>query len=101
MPADPSAGQSHDRPPMCFIIDEESSIRHFVSLILQGIGIDTMEFADGEAFRTARSPRAPDLIFLNIALDANDAIQSIEALGKRAQRGKVCDLGFRPDRIGR
>jgi len=74
---------------MCFIIDEESSIRHFVSLILQGIGIDTMEFADGEAFRTARSPRAPDLIFLNIALDANDAIQSIEALGKLGYTGAV------------
>jgi EAL domain-containing protein (putative c-di-GMP-specific phosphodiesterase class I) len=90
MPEDPSAGQtSHDRPPLCFIIDEESSIRHFVSLILQGIGIDTMEFADGEAFRTARSPRPPDLIFLNINLDANDAIQSIEALGKLGYAGAV------------
>jgi hypothetical protein len=23
-----------------------------------------------------------------------------EHLGKRAQRGKVCDVGFRPDRLG-
>ena len=75
--------------PLCFIIDEESSIRHFVSLILQGIGIDTMEFADGDAFRAARSPRPPDLIFLNISLDANDAIQSIEALGKLGYTGAV------------
>lgn len=71
------------------MIDEESSIRHFVSLILQGTGIDTMEFADGEAFRAARSPRAPDLIFLNINLDASDAIQSIEALGKLGYIGAV------------
>jgi EAL domain-containing protein (putative c-di-GMP-specific phosphodiesterase class I) len=88
MAADPSAGQT-DRAPLCFIIDEESSIRHFVSLILQGIGIDTMEFADGDAFRTARSPRPPDLIFLSINLDANDAIQSIEALGKLGYAGAV------------
>ena len=81
------AGQ--ERTPLCFIIDEESSIRHFVSLILQGVGIDTMEFADGEAFRAARSPRAPDLIFLNISLDASDAIQSIEALGKLGYAGAV------------
>ena len=95
-PADPAAAPEaavpapgSTRTPLCFIIDEESSIRHFVSLILQGTGIDTMEFADGEAFRTARSPRAPDLIFLNINLDASDAIQSIEALGKLAYTGAV------------
>ncbi len=81
------AGQA--RTPLCFVIDEESSIRHFVSLILQGIGIDTMEFADGEAFRAARSPRPPDMIFLNISLDASDAIQSIEALGKLGYTGAV------------
>ena len=81
------AGQ--ERSPLCFIIDEESSIRHFVSLILQGIGIDTMEFADGEAFRAARSPRPPDLIFLSINLDASDAIQSLEALGKLGYAGAV------------
>lgn len=75
--------------PLAFVIDEESSIRHFVSLILQGIGIDTMEFADGEAFRTARAPRPPDIIFLNISLDANDAIQSIEALGTAGYTGAI------------
>ena len=78
-----------ERSALCFIIDEESSIRHFVSLILQGIGIDTMEFADGDAFRAASSPRPPDLIFLSISLDANDAIQSIEALGKLGYTGAV------------
>ena len=75
--------------PLGLIIDDESSIRHFVSLILQGIGIDTMEFADGEAFRAAHAPRPPDLIFLNINLDANDSIQSIEALGNAGYAGAI------------
>ncbi len=57
--ASPCRGRCRARTPLCFIIDEESSIRHFVSLILQGIGIDTMEFADGDAFRAARSPARP------------------------------------------
>jgi len=48
-----------------------------------------MEFADGDAFRAASSPRPPDLIFLSISLDANDAIQSIEALGKLGYTGAV------------
>jgi EAL domain-containing protein (putative c-di-GMP-specific phosphodiesterase class I) len=84
---EPSGGQA--RTPLCFIIDEESSIRHFVSLILHGIGVDTMEFADGDAFRAARAPRAPDLIFLNVNLDVEDAIRSIEALGKLNYKGAV------------
>ena len=71
------------------MVDEESSIRHFVSLILQGSGVDTMEFADGRMFRQAKSPRAPDLIFLNVNLEAQDAIGSIEALGKNAYTGPV------------
>jgi EAL domain-containing protein (putative c-di-GMP-specific phosphodiesterase class I) len=85
--AETAAGQL--RTPLGFIVDEESSIRHFVSLILQGTGIDTMEFADGEGLRGARTPRPPDIIFLDINLDANDAIQSIEALGKAGYAGAV------------
>ena len=85
--AAPLAGPA--RTPLCFVIDEESSIRHFVSLILQGTGIDTMEFADGAAFRAARSPRAPDIIFLNVNLDADDSIKSIEALSRQGYAGFV------------
>lgn len=53
-PAVDSAGQQ--RTPLGFIVDEESSIRHFMSLILQGTGIDTMEFATGR-ISARRGPR--------------------------------------------
>jgi topoisomerase-4 subunit A len=33
-------------------------------------------------------------------VDTLDAKQLAEHMGKRAQRGKVCDVGFRPDRLG-
>jgi topoisomerase-4 subunit A len=36
----------------------------------------------------------------NRAVETLDARQLAEHMGKRAQRGKVCDAGFRPDRIG-
>jgi len=36
----------------------------------------------------------------NRAIETLDAKQLAEHLGKRAQRGKVCDVGFRPDRLG-
>jgi topoisomerase-4 subunit A len=36
----------------------------------------------------------------NRAVETLDAAQLAGHMGKRAQRGKVCDVGFRPDRIG-
>jgi len=36
----------------------------------------------------------------NRAAETMNAKQLAEHMGKRAQRGKVCDVGFRPDRLG-
>jgi EAL domain-containing protein (putative c-di-GMP-specific phosphodiesterase class I)/FixJ family two-component response regulator len=75
--------------PLCYVVDEEASIRHFLSLVLHGSGIDTEEFADGAALRAAVGKRAPVLVFHNISLDSADAIESVVALGKRGYRGAV------------
>jgi EAL domain-containing protein (putative c-di-GMP-specific phosphodiesterase class I) len=68
--------------PLCYVVDEEASIRHFLSLVLHGAGVDTMEFADGAAMRRALEHRVPDLVFHNIPLDSADAIESMVALGR-------------------
>ncbi|MGH6740680.1 MAG: EAL domain-containing response regulator [Bradyrhizobium sp.] len=75
--------------PLCFVVDEEASIRHFLSLVLHGSGIDTLEFADGEAMRKAVVKRAPSLVFHNISLESSDAIASVVALGKNSFHGAV------------
>ena len=75
--------------PLCYVVDEEASIRHFLSLVLHGSGIDTMEFADGASFRTAIAKRVPVLIFHNISLDSADAIESVVTLAKSGYRGAV------------
>ena len=36
----------------------------------------------------------------NRAAETLDAGQLAEHMGRRAQRGRVCDAGFRPDRVG-
>ncbi len=84
-----SDASAASRPPLCFVIDEESSIRHFVSLIMQGTGVDTEEFADGRSFRAAIGKQMPDLIFCNVSLEASDAIESITTLGRRGYGGAV------------
>jgi EAL domain-containing protein (putative c-di-GMP-specific phosphodiesterase class I)/CheY-like chemotaxis protein len=75
--------------PLCYAVDEEASIRHFLSLVLHGSGVDTMEFSDGAALRKAMERRVPDLIFLNISLESSDAIESVVALGKCGFRGAL------------
>jgi EAL domain-containing protein (putative c-di-GMP-specific phosphodiesterase class I) len=82
-PASAAGAVAANHTPLCFLMEEESSIRHFLSLILHGSGIDTEEFADGAALRQAIAKRKPDLIFINIALDSGDAIESVVALGKQ------------------
>ncbi len=75
--------------PLCFVIDGDGSIRHFLSLILHGAGIDTEEFADGQGLRRALLHRTPDLIFLDIPLESAEAIACVVALGNGDYRGRV------------
>jgi EAL domain-containing protein (putative c-di-GMP-specific phosphodiesterase class I)/CheY-like chemotaxis protein len=74
---------------LAFIIDEEGTIRQFVSLILQGSGVDTIEFVDGASFRDTPITRLPDTVFLNVNLEVQDAVSSIETLTRSGFTGSV------------
>ena len=88
--AKPDAAATSDRRgALAFIIDEEGSIRQFVSLILQGSGVDTIEFVDGASFRGTPIARLPDMVFLNVNLEVQDAVASIETLTKAGFTGAV------------
>jgi len=86
---DAAAATSERRGALAFIIDEEGSIRQFVSLILQGSGVDTIEFVDGASFRGTPITRLPDMVFLNVNLEVQDAVASIETLTKAGFTGAV------------
>jgi EAL domain-containing protein (putative c-di-GMP-specific phosphodiesterase class I) len=83
-----SAMSGEARAPLCYVIDGDGSIRHFLSLILHGAGIDTEEFGDGGS-RAVLEKRQPDLVFLDIALESSEAIACIAALGAAGYRGRV------------
>ena len=78
-----------DGAPICYVVDEEPSIRHFLSLILHGAGVDTVEFPDGASMRKAVEAKPPALVFHNISLESTDAIESVVALGRLKYRGAV------------
>jgi EAL domain-containing protein (putative c-di-GMP-specific phosphodiesterase class I) len=75
--------------PLCFVVDTDASIRHFLSLVLHGSGIDTEELPDGQAVRPALTQHQPKLVFLNIALESADAIECILALSRASYTGAV------------
>src|SRR6202034_2501699 len=88
-PAHMAAAVNSARPPLCFVVDGDASIRHFLSLVLHGIGVDTEEFAHGKSVETSLDKREPNLIFLNIALESSEAIESVVDLGRRGYSGHI------------
>ena len=70
-----------------------------------GVGVQLLALPEGVtlasvAITDGRSLLVSGIRRRNRAAETLDAKQLAEHLGKRAQRGKVCDAGFRPDRIG-
>jgi len=64
-------------------------MRHFLSLMLHGSGIDTEEFAEGRTMCLALARQLPDVVFLNISLESAEAIECVIALGKYGFTGPV------------
>jgi EAL domain-containing protein (putative c-di-GMP-specific phosphodiesterase class I)/CheY-like chemotaxis protein len=89
LPAAAPGRPNSARTPLCFIIDADASIRQFLSLILQGSGIDTVEFVAGDALPEALTRLTPDLVFLDVGTAANDVIAAVDALGAANYRGQV------------
>ncbi len=75
--------------PVCFVVDQDSSIRHFISLIMQGAGIDTQEFADGPSFRKALGAQRPDVVFIDVPNNSDDAQKSMTLLSDSGCTGAV------------
>ena len=77
--------------PLCYVVDEDASIRQFLSLVLHGSGIDTVEFADGAALRQVGGKARPDLVFHNVALDSADALEFAGHPRQRAAFAAPCN----------
>jgi EAL domain-containing protein (putative c-di-GMP-specific phosphodiesterase class I) len=88
----PPKDEKHDESApahLAFVVDGDSSMRHFLSLVLHGAGIDTEEFADGATFRAALARRLPKVVFLNIGIESAEAIECVVALGRKGYEGHV------------
>jgi len=70
-----------------------------------GVGVQLIALPDGVTLASLAATDAKSLVVSGVrrknrAVETLDAAQLADHAGKRAQRGKVCDIGFRPDRLG-
>ena len=83
------AGGAGERSPICYIVDGEDKNRHFMSLVLQGYGIETGLFANAQALQQGLGRKTPDLIFLDVPIEAAKAVDAVHALGQQKYRGAL------------
>ncbi|HXJ51959.1 MAG TPA: DNA topoisomerase IV subunit A [Burkholderiales bacterium] len=70
-----------------------------------GVGVQLIAVPEGEKLTAVLTTDGKSLVVSGIrrkkrALETMDAKQLAEHMGRRAQRGKLADVGFRPDRLG-
>ena len=70
-----------------------------------GVGVQLIALPDGVTLASLAVTDGKSLVVSGIrrknrAVETLDGRQLAEHEGRRAQRGKVCDIGFRPDRLG-
>ena len=85
------------RPPICFIVDDEEAHRRFMSLVLEGHGIETEGFASASHLRVGLALRTPDFVFLDVPAIPRNAIESMRALVDYSYRGPLQLVSRRGD----
>ncbi len=85
----PDEANGTARTPLCFVVDSDASIQHFLSPILHGAGIDTEELEGGQTLLPALARRTPDIVFLDVPIESAEAIGCVIALGNNGYRGRV------------
>jgi FixJ family two-component response regulator len=77
------------RSPRCVVVENDEAVRAAIVLALRDCDVEAMNFASARQVVSACERIAPDVVFLDIALDDFDAIDVVRALGDDGFRGAV------------
>jgi FixJ family two-component response regulator len=77
------------RPLRCVVVEDDDAVRTVIALALRGFDVEARNFKSAREVLEACGRVAPDVVFLDIALRAFDAIDVIRALGSEGYRGAV------------
>ena len=73
----------------CIVADDDSAIRQVLYLVLGHCNFELSGFASACDVVESCRREAPDLLFLDVALEGSDAIDVIRALGAQRYRGVI------------
>ncbi len=77
------------RPLRCVVVEDDATVRTAIVLALRDFDVEATDFASIGDVLDACNRVAPDIVFLDIALHAFDAIDVVHALGDDGYRGAV------------
>ena len=75
--------------PLCFVVDDEPGICHFICATLDDLGVDAASFGNVAQLFEGLGQRSPDLIFLDVSLERSDAVEAIRGLSERNFGGVI------------
>src|SRR6185312_14113767 len=81
------------RRSLCYVLDEDTDSSHELAGVLQDSGLEAGVFARSAAFADGLAQRTPDLVFLDVAAQAKQAIDAVFMLGERSYHGPVQLMG--------
>jgi len=73
----------------CVVVEDDDTVRTAIVLALRGFDVEATDFAGVGDVLDACDRVAPDVVLLDIALHAFDAIDVVRALGDNGYRGAV------------
>jgi len=77
------------RPLRCVVVEDDAIVREVIALALRGFDVEARNFTSVEEVVQACDRVAPDVVFLDVALQNFDAIDVLRALGSEGYRGAV------------
>jgi DNA-binding NtrC family response regulator len=77
------------RPLRCLVVEDDDAVRTVIALALRDHDVEAGNFTNPCEVLKACARAAPDIVFLDIALQTFDAIDVIRALGSDGYRGAV------------
>jgi hypothetical protein len=79
-----ASGDHKHTPPTCVIADDDPAVRSVLALAIARCALEPPGFGTAREVLDACRRNAPDLLFLDVALQGSDAIDVIRALGSNA-----------------
>lgn len=77
----------------CFVLDHQPDSSSLLATVLQESGLHPDVFSETRAFVAALESRTPEMVFVDVAQDGDDAIDALFALGDKAYKGPVQLMG--------